>query len=153
MPARDLQSSPRHFSIRSHCRKFNLALTPYAEPSQRLFRMKCDGRHPYSGVVSTPQRSRVDTVGFPGFSEPMFLHVGCARHGEFIGSLCGSWCLSKQVQESSGKTGDDYIEIKVTLPGVCLQGPWRRNVGPWFMTRILHRYGNIYYIDKHRYYM
>lgn len=33
--------------------KFNLALTPSAEPSQRLFRMKCDGRHPYSGVVSS----------------------------------------------------------------------------------------------------
>ena len=88
MPARDLPSYPRRFPIHSQCRKFNLALTPSAEPSQRLFRMKCDGRHPYSGVVSNPQSGTVDTVGFPGFPEPMFLHVGCARNGESIGNLC-----------------------------------------------------------------
>ena len=33
-------------------RKFNLALQPSEEPSSRLYRMKCDGRHPYQGTVS-----------------------------------------------------------------------------------------------------
>ncbi|CAL1163719.1 unnamed protein product [Cladocopium goreaui] len=51
--------------------KFNLALTPSAEPSQRLFRMKCDGRHPYSGVVSS-----IADFGYfvdVGFERPGFL--------------------------------------------------------------------------------
>eukprot|EP00435_Cladocopium_sp_Y103_P016583 s3125_g4.t1 len=53
--------------------KFNLALTPSAEPSQRLFRMKCDGRHPYPGVVSS-----IADFGYfvdVGFERPGFLPV------------------------------------------------------------------------------